>query len=79
MADNPKWRAMAACDLPDRTTLEWLHLARRDDGTRRTSAEDVKERSTPGRLPHRHVPSTDIPCCADVVNDSDRVERTASR
>jgi hypothetical protein len=35
------WRVMVAGDLPDRTTIEWLRHARRDDGVRRASTEQV--------------------------------------
>jgi hypothetical protein len=34
-------RAMFADDPPDRTTIEWLRHARRDEGVRRASTEQV--------------------------------------
>jgi hypothetical protein len=45
VADNPGWRATADGDLPDRTTTEWLHLARRYLGAYGVPAEDVTDRS----------------------------------
>lgn len=56
------WRAMVAGDLPDRTTAEWLHHARREMASAAPRLNECEERSTPGISPHRRIPSTDIPC-----------------
>ncbi|MFC5581330.1 hypothetical protein [Rhodanobacter terrae] len=69
---------MAERDLPDRTTTAWLHLAR-DDGTRRTSAEDVKKCSTREHCLTVVFRARTFHIRLRCVNDSDRVERTASR